>query len=51
VKEIIAGKAADVPLGGGDILFVPGSMTKKAGARTAEAIVTTVSGMAVWGRF
>lgn len=51
VKEILAGKAADVPLGGGDILFVPGSMSKKAGARTAEAIIQTASGMAVWGRF
>lgn len=51
VKEILAGKAADVPLGGGDILFVPGSFGKKAGARTAEAIIQTASGMAVWGRF
>lgn len=51
VKQILAGKAADVPLGGGDILFVPGSMSKKAGARTAEAIIQTASGMAVWGRF
>ena len=51
VKEILSGKAADVPLGGGDILFVPGSMSKKAGARTAEAIIQTASGMAVWGRF
>jgi polysaccharide export outer membrane protein len=51
VKQILAGKAQDVPLNGGDILFVPGSMSKKAGLRTAEAVITTASGMAVWGRF
>ena len=51
VKLILAGKAADVPLNGGDILFVPGSTSKKAGLRTMEAVITTASGMAVWGRF
>lgn len=51
VKLILAGKAEDVPLNGGDILFVPGSVSKKAGLRTAEAVIQTASGMAVWGRF
>ena len=51
VKLILAGKAEDVPLNGGDILFVPGSVSKKAGLRTMEAVITTATGMAVWGRF
>jgi polysaccharide biosynthesis/export protein len=51
VKLILAGKAEDVPLNGGDILFVPGSVSKKAGLRTVEAVIQTASGMAVWGRF
>jgi polysaccharide biosynthesis/export protein len=51
VKMILAGKAEDVPLNGGDILFVPGSLSKKAGVRTVEAVIQTATGMAVWGRF
>ena len=48
VKLIMAGKAQDVPLGGGDILFVPGSISKKAGLRTVEAAIQTASGLAIW---
>jgi polysaccharide biosynthesis/export protein len=51
VKMILAGKADDLPLDGGDILFVPGSISKKAGLRTVEAVIQTATGMAVWGRF
>jgi polysaccharide export outer membrane protein len=51
VKMILAGKAEDLPLDGGDILFVPGSISKKAGLRTVEAVIQTATGMAVWGRF
>ena len=51
VKMILAGKAEDLPLDGGDILFVPGSLSKKAGVRTVEAVIQTATGMAVWGRF
>ncbi len=51
VKLILAGKQQDLPLGGGDILFVPGSTSKKAGLRTVEAVIQTASGMAVFGRF
>ena len=42
------GKAQDVPLEGGDILFVPGSMSKKVGLRTVEAAIQTASGIAIW---
>lgn len=48
VKLILAGKAQDMPLDGGDILFVPGSLSKKAGLRTAEAAIQTASGLAIW---
>jgi polysaccharide export outer membrane protein len=48
VKRILAGKAGDVPLDGGDILFVPGSLSKKAGLRTVEAVIQTASGIAIW---
>ena len=51
LKLILSGKAQDVPLNGGDILFVPGSNSKKAGVRTMEAVIQTATGMAVWGRF
>lgn len=49
VKRIMRGQAPDVPLDGGDILFVPGSTSKKAGLRTMEAVIQTASGMAVFG--
>lgn len=48
VKLILAGKAQDLPLDGGDILFVPGSMSKKAGLKTVEAVIQTASGIAIW---
>jgi polysaccharide export outer membrane protein len=48
VKRILQGKAQDVPLDGGDILFVPGSMSKKVGLRTVEAAIQTASGIAIW---
>ena len=48
VKLILAGKQQDLPLGGGDILFVPGSLSKKAGLKTVEAAIQTASGIAIW---
>jgi polysaccharide export outer membrane protein len=48
VKRILQGKAQDVPLDGGDILFVPGSMSKKVGLRTVEAAIQTATGLAIW---
>lgn len=48
VKLILAGKEQDVPLDGGDILFVPGSLSKKAGLKTVEAAIQTASGLAIW---
>lgn len=39
LKKIQAGKADDVPLLAGDILFVPGSSAKRASIRAAEAAI------------
>jgi polysaccharide export outer membrane protein len=48
LKKILDGTSNDVPLQAGDILFVPGSTAKKAGARTLEAVVQAAVGVAIW---
>ena len=48
LKKILDGTSNDVPLHGGDILFVPASTAKKAGARTLEAVVQAAVGAAIW---
>jgi polysaccharide export outer membrane protein len=48
VKSILAGKSPDITLNGGDILFIPGSLSKKAGLRTVEAAIQTATGIAIW---
>jgi len=49
VKKILAGKANDQPLLAGDILFVPGSASKRAAARAAEAAVQAGTMIITWG--
>ena len=41
--RLMAGKATDMQLHAGDILFVPGSSAKKAGIRTLDAIVNAAT--------
>jgi len=48
VKRILRGDGGDPSLGGGDVLFIPGSTGKKAGFRSAETILQTASGIAIW---
>lgn len=48
VKDALNGKKPDVPLQGEDILFIPGSVGKKAALRTLEAAIQTGTGLAVW---
>jgi polysaccharide export outer membrane protein len=48
VKKILDGTSEDVPLRGGDILFVPDSMAKRAGIRAMDAIVQAAIGAAIW---
>jgi polysaccharide biosynthesis/export protein len=48
VKSILQGKVPDVSLMADDILFIPGSGTKKASRRVLEAAIQTISGVAIW---
>jgi polysaccharide biosynthesis/export protein len=48
VANILAGKAADVPLQPSDILFIPNSVAKSAAIRTAEAAIQIGTGLLIW---
>jgi polysaccharide export outer membrane protein len=50
LKEIFEGKSADLPLQGGDIVFVPNSVAKGAARRSFEAIVQVATGVAIYRR-
>jgi len=50
LKKILSAKAPDLPLQAEDIVFVPGSPSKGAMRRTAEAIVQTATGVAIYRR-
>jgi len=50
LKQIMLGKAKDVPLRAEDILFVPENAPKKAIARAAEAAVQVGTGLAIYRR-
>jgi len=48
LKEVLAGKAPDVPLQVEDILFVPDSPGKKAAIRGVEAAIQVATGVAIY---
>ena len=48
LKEVLAGKAPDVPLQVEDILFVPDSPGKKAALRGVEAAIQVATGVAIY---
>jgi polysaccharide export outer membrane protein len=48
LHSILAGKDSDVGLQADDILFIPGSFTKKATMRTIETGIQVGTGMAIW---
>jgi hypothetical protein len=48
IKGVLQGKKSDVALQGDDILFIPGSVGKKAGFRTLEAVIQAGTGFAIW---
>jgi polysaccharide biosynthesis/export protein len=50
LKELMAGKAADLPLKSNDILFIPNSAARSVAARTAEAALQVVTGIAIYAR-
>jgi polysaccharide biosynthesis/export protein len=50
VKQILAGKAADVSMRADDILFVPTSAARSASIRAAEAAIQITTGLVIWRR-
>lgn len=48
LKKILDGKATDIALKAGDIVFVPNSAAKGAAKRSIEAILQTATGMAIY---
>jgi polysaccharide biosynthesis/export protein len=50
MKQILAGKAPDVPLQADDILFIPNSAAKNVALRSLEAAISIGSGLAIYRR-
>jgi polysaccharide export outer membrane protein len=50
LKQIMAGKAKDVPLRSEDILFIPNSAARSAFLRTLETGINVGTGIAIWRR-
>lgn len=48
VQKILSGKSKDMPLLADDILFIPTSAAKAIAARSAEALIQTGSGLAIY---
>jgi polysaccharide export outer membrane protein len=48
LKKILAGKSPDVPMESNDILFIPGSESKRLGTRALEAMISIGSGLAIY---
>ena len=49
VSQILARKAADVPMQENDILYIPDSAFKRGMRRMAEAAIQLTSGIIIWG--
>jgi len=49
LQKVLSGKAEDLGLRPQDILYVPGSTTKKVALKALETAITTGSGIAIWG--
>lgn len=50
IKAIVKGKAPDIAMQPGDILFIPGSATKSAYTRAVEAAIQAGTGVVIWRR-
>ena len=50
LKKILQGERKDVDLAPEDILFIPGSASKKAAIRAIEAAIQVGTGLAIWRR-
>jgi polysaccharide biosynthesis/export protein len=51
LKQLMAGKAPDLPLRSDDILFIPNSAARSITARTAEAALQIGTGIAIYGHY
>jgi polysaccharide export outer membrane protein len=51
LKMILQSKSPDVVLQPGDIVFVPGSLTRGMGRRAIDTILATAGGVAIYSRF
>jgi len=49
LKDMFASKAPDVRLQAEDIIFVPNSAAKSAGKRTIDTIISTATGLVIYG--
>jgi polysaccharide export outer membrane protein len=50
LKAILDGRVADVPLSPEDVLFVPKSGVKSVSSKTADTVLSTLSGILIWRR-
>ena len=50
LRKILKSQRPDIPLQAGDIIFVPGSLTRGLGRRTIDTILATASGVAIYAR-
>jgi len=50
LKLILQSKRPDPLLQAGDIIFIPGSLTRGMGRRTIDTILATASGVAIYSR-
>ena len=51
LKQLMAGRAPDLPLKSDDILFIPNSAARTFAQRTAEAAIQIGTGVAIYGRY
>ena len=49
LKDMLASKSPDIRLQAEDIVFVPNSAAKSAGKRTLDAIISTTTGLIIYG--
>jgi polysaccharide export outer membrane protein len=50
LRKILKSQRPDIPLRAGDIIFIPGSLTRGMGRRTIDTILATASGVAIYSR-
>jgi protein involved in polysaccharide export with SLBB domain len=48
MEKVLEGKADNVPLQGGDFLYVPDSRTKNVALKAAQAALSIGTGIAIW---